>query len=60
MTARPMGSQIHATLTDTQPYDHARHVAALRALPASGEPQRAPRKLERAHRHRSRASKRRR
>jgi hypothetical protein len=33
-----MASQIHATLTDKQPYDHARHVAALRALPAPGGP----------------------
>ena len=35
LLARPMASQIHAALTDKQPYDHARHVAALRALPAS-------------------------
>ena len=27
MLARPMASQIHATLTDKQPYDHARHSA---------------------------------
>lgn len=60
MLARPMASQIHTTLTDNQPYNHARHVAALRALPASGEPERAQRKLESAHRHRSRSSKRRR
>ena len=60
MLARPMASHIHATLTDKQPYDHARHVAALRALPASREPERAQRKLESAHRHRSRGRKRRR
>jgi Domain of unknown function (DUF1841) len=48
MLARPMASQIHATLTDQQPYDHARHVAALRALPAAWEPERAQRKLESA------------
>ena len=60
MLARPIASQIHATLTDKQPYDHARHVAALRALPASWEPEREQRKLESAHRHRSRGSKRRR
>jgi hypothetical protein len=60
MLARPMVSQIHATLTDKQPYEHARHVAALRALPASGEPEHAQRRLESAHRHRSRGSKRRR
>ena len=60
MLARPMASQIHATLTDNQPYNHARHVAALRALPASWEPERAQRKLESAQRHRSRGSKRRR
>jgi hypothetical protein len=60
MLARPMASHIHATLTDKQPYDHARHVAALRALPAPGEPEREQLKLESAHRHRSRASNRRR
>jgi hypothetical protein len=60
MLARPMASQIHATMTDKQPYDHARHVAALRALPASWEPERAQRTLESAHRHRSGESKRRR
>ena len=60
MLARPMASHIHATLTDKQPYDHARHVAALRALLASLESERAQRKLESAHRHRSRSSKRRR
>ena len=43
-----------------KPYDHARHVAALRARPASWAPERAQRKLESAHRHRSRAGKRRR
>ena len=57
MLARPMASQIHATLTDNQPYNHARHVAALRA---SWEPGGAQRKLESAHRHRSRGRKRRR
>ena len=60
MLARPMASLIHATLTYHQPYDHARHVAALRALPAAWEPERAQRKLESTHRHRSRGSKRRR
>ncbi len=62
MLARPMASQIHATLTDRQPYDPARHVAALRALPASWERERerAQRKPESARRHRSRGSKRRR
>jgi Domain of unknown function (DUF1841) len=60
LLARPMASQIHATLTDQQPYDHARHVAALRALPASSEPERAQRKRESLHRHRSRGSRRRR
>jgi hypothetical protein len=51
MLARPMASQIHATLTDKRPYDHARHVAALRVLPASREP--AQRTRENAHRRRS-------
>jgi hypothetical protein len=60
MLARPIASQIHATLTDKHPYDHARHVAALRALPACGETERTQHKLERAHRHRSRGRKRRR
>ena len=60
MLAHPMASQIHAALTDERPYDHARHVAALRALPASWESQRAQRKLQSAHRRRWRASKRRR
>ena len=41
MLACPMAGQIHATLTGKQPYDHARHVAALHALPASWEPERA-------------------
>jgi hypothetical protein len=60
MLARPIASQVHAALTDKQPYDHARHVAALRALPASWETERTQHKLDSAHRHRSRARKRRR
>lgn len=50
LLARRIASQIHATVTDHQPDDHARHVAGLRALPASGEPQRAQRKPGSAHR----------
>ncbi|HEX5925238.1 MAG TPA: hypothetical protein VFY45_15515 [Baekduia sp.] len=60
MLARPMASQIHA-YPDRQAALRPRpNVAALRALPASWEPERAQRKLESAHRHRSRGRKRRR
>jgi hypothetical protein len=60
MLARPIVSQIRAALTDKQPYAHARHVAALRALPARGEPDRTQHTFESARRHRSRARDRRR
>jgi hypothetical protein len=60
MLARPMASQIHVTLADQQPYDQAQHVAALRALPASWERERAQRQLESSHRRRPHRRKRRR
>lgn len=50
MLAGAMAGQIHATLTAEEPYDNARHLAALRALPASWERERAQRQLETAHR----------
>lgn len=40
MLGRPVTDQIWAALHDNQPYDRARHVAALRALPGSWEQER--------------------
>lgn len=40
MLGRPVTDQIWAAWHDDQPYDRARHVAALRALPASWERER--------------------
>ena len=54
MLAAAVSGQIHATLTAGTPYDHAGHVAALRALPASWERERARQQLETSDRRRAR------
>ncbi len=55
MLAGAMSGQIHAALTAAAPYNHAQHVAALRALPASWERDRAKRRLKTGARRRARA-----
>jgi len=42
MLASTMADQIRSALHEQQPYDHAAHVGALRALPGSWERQRVP------------------
>lgn len=54
MLAGAVSGQIHATLPAGSPYDLARHVAALRALPASREGQRAKQQPETSDRRRAR------
>jgi hypothetical protein len=49
MLGRPMTDQIWAALHDHQPYDPARHVAALRALPASWERERVAQSAAEKH-----------
>ena len=58
--ARSMAGQIYATLHSDKPYDLAQHVAALRALPASWERERAQRSTEPSRRPRGASRKRRR
>ena len=43
MLSGPVSDQVWAALHDERPYDRARHVAALRALPGSWERERADR-----------------
>ena len=54
MLAWVISGQIHAALTAEAEYDEERHVAALRALPASWERQRAREQVEVEERSRSR------
>jgi Domain of unknown function (DUF1841) len=49
MLGRPVADQVWATWHDEQPYDHDRHVAALRALPGSWERERVARTANRQH-----------
>jgi hypothetical protein len=49
MLMRPVSDQVWSTLHDDRPYDHARHVAALDALPGSWERERATRRLAAQH-----------
>jgi hypothetical protein len=49
MLGRPMTNQIWAALHDHQPYDPARHVAALRALPGSWERERVAQSAAQRH-----------
>lgn len=49
MLGRPVSDQIWAALHEDQPYDHDRHVAALRALPGSWERERVTRTANRRH-----------
>jgi hypothetical protein len=47
MLTAPIAAQIFATLSDGVPYDRARHIAELQALPGSWERQRGQRSLKR-------------
>jgi len=47
MLTAPIAEQIFATLSDGEPYDRARHLAELQALPGSWERQRGQRSLKR-------------
>jgi Domain of unknown function (DUF1841) len=49
MLGRPVSDQVWAALHDERPYDHERHVAALRALPGSWEQDRISRTSARRH-----------
>ena len=49
MLGRPVTDQIWSALHDHQPYDRARHVAALRALPASWERERTALSVSKRH-----------
>jgi Domain of unknown function (DUF1841) len=49
MLGRPVWDQVWAALHDKCPYDHERHVAALRALPGSWEQDRMSRTSARPH-----------
>jgi hypothetical protein len=49
MLGQPMSDQIWAALHEDRPYDLARHVAALRALPGSWELERAARSSRERH-----------
>ncbi len=47
MLAAPVSNQIYAMLSDGEPYDRARHIAELKAMPDSWERQRAQGSLTR-------------
>ena len=49
MLSRPVSDQIWAAWHDEQPYDRARHLAALRALPGSWERERTARTAPERH-----------
>ena len=49
MLSRPVSDQIWAALHDDQPYDRARHIAALRALPGSWERERTSQAVTQGH-----------
>lgn len=49
MLARPVSEQIWGALHDERPYDHQRHVAALKALPGAWERERTARTAARRH-----------
>jgi Domain of unknown function (DUF1841) len=49
MLSRPVSDQVWAAWHDQQPYDRARHVAALRALPDSWERERTARSATERH-----------
>jgi hypothetical protein len=49
MLGRPVSDQVWSALHDHKPYDRARHVAALRALPGSWERERSASSATRRH-----------
>ena len=49
MLARPVSEQIWGALHDERPYDHQRHLAALKALPGAWERERTARTAARRH-----------